>query len=117
MKGPPIAVWGCERNGLPQARRSRVAAGKFGGYTARAAACRRVPPRAPLRRYSVSPAGLKHSGEWSAPALANLRYDPDPISATAIRRADPDWALRVSKTALRDEVTHTVIPAEETTAR
>jgi nicotinate-nucleotide adenylyltransferase len=84
------------------------------GYDARAVAS---PAAAWLRRYAVPPAGLKHSGEWSAPALANLRYDPDPISATAIRRADPDWALLVSKTALRDEVTHTVIPAEETTAR
>ena len=84
------------------------------GYYRQAAAS---PAAAWLRRYSVSPAGLKHSGEWSAPALAYLRYDPDPISATAIRRADPDWALRIATGALRDEVTHTVIPAEETTAR
>ena len=84
------------------------------GYDARAVAS---PAAAWLRRYSVPPAGLKNSGEWSAPALAYLHYDPDPISATAIRRADPDWALRVAKAGLRDEVTHTAIPLEETTAR
>lgn len=73
------------------------------GYDARAAAS---PAAAWLRRFRVSAASLKHSGKWSAPALATLRYNPDPISATAIRRADPDWASRVATRSLRDEVTH-----------
>jgi nicotinate-nucleotide adenylyltransferase len=84
------------------------------GYDARAAAS---PAAAWLRRFRVSAASLKHSGDWSAPALAYLRYDPDPISATAIRRADPDWATRFSGSALRDSVTHTTLSIEETTAR
>jgi nicotinate-nucleotide adenylyltransferase len=35
-----------------------------------------------------------------------LRFDPDPRSATAIRRADPDWARRLSGKRLRDFLTH-----------
>jgi nicotinate-nucleotide adenylyltransferase len=35
-----------------------------------------------------------------------LRFDPDPRSATAIRRADPDWASRTSGLARRDPLTH-----------
>jgi len=84
------------------------------GYHAQAVAS---PAAAWLRPHRVSAASFKHSGEWSAPALAYLDYDPDPISATALRRADPDWASRVSVAALRDEVTRTPINPEETTAR
>ena len=75
------------------------------------------PAAAWLRRYRVPAAGSKHSGEWSAPALTTLRVRPDPTSATAIRRADPDWALRVSTAGIRDAVTHQPIPTEETTAQ
>ncbi|MFN5782913.1 MAG: nicotinic acid mononucleotide adenylyltransferase, partial [Novosphingobium sp.] len=42
----------------------------------------------------------------SAPALIHLRFDPDPRSATAIRRADPDWASRLGGKAARDPLTH-----------
>ena len=84
------------------------------GYDARAAAS---PAAAWLRRYRVPAASLKAPGQWSAPALTTLRFDPDPISATALRRADPDWASRVSVGALRDQVTHTSLRIEETTAR
>lgn len=82
------------------------------GYYSKAVAS---PAAAWLRRFRVPPASFKHSGRWSAPALTYLRFDPDPISATAIRRADPDWALQVSTRSLRDEVTHK--PFEETSAR
>ena len=75
------------------------------------------PAMAWLRRHRVSAASLKHRGEWSAPALVILRFDPDSRSATAIRRADPDWADRFSTTHLRDQVTHRPIgPREEMTA-
>jgi nicotinate-nucleotide adenylyltransferase len=43
---------------------------------------------------------------WSAPALVTLRFDPDTRSATAIRRADPDWARRSGTRLSRDAVTH-----------
>jgi nicotinate-nucleotide adenylyltransferase len=84
------------------------------GYDGRAAAS---PAAAWLRRYRVSAASLKHSDDWSAPALATLRFDPDSTSATALRRAHPDWASRVSTAALRDQVTHTIIGHGETTAQ
>lgn len=75
------------------------------------------PAMAWLRRYRVSAASFKHRGGWSAPALVILRFDPDPRSATAIRRADPDWSRREASTVLRDQVTHRRIASrEETTA-
>ncbi len=67
------------------------------------------PAMAWLRRYRLSAAGLRNRGEWSAPALIELRFDPDPRSATQIRRADPHWADRHGGPAPRDEVTHSLI--------
>ncbi|MEM6907588.1 MAG: nicotinate-nucleotide adenylyltransferase [Pseudomonadota bacterium] len=51
------------------------------------------PAMAWLRRYRVTAASFRHRGQWSAPALVFLRFDPDHRSATAIRRANADWAL------------------------
>lgn len=59
-----------------------------------------------LGRYRRSAASMKHRAGWSAPALIHLRFDPDPRSATAIRRADPDWASRYSGKGHRDRLTH-----------
>lgn len=64
------------------------------------------PARAWLGRYRRSAAMLSHRTGWSAPALIELRFDPDPRSATAIRRADPDWAARFAGKVLRDPLTH-----------
>jgi nicotinate-nucleotide adenylyltransferase len=70
-----------------------------------------------LRWYRVPLAGFVNGGAWSAPALVTLRFDPDPRSATAIRRADPDWAARFAGPPPRDQLTHRRIEArEETTA-
>ena len=72
------------------------------------------PAMAWLRRYSVPAAGFASKGKWSAPTLVLLRFDPDPRSATAIRRADPDWALRYDGITPRDQVTrHLIRQAEE----
>jgi nicotinate-nucleotide adenylyltransferase len=68
------------------------------------------PAMAWLGRYRTSPAGLKDQGGRSAPALVTLRFDPDDRSATAIRRADPDWSGTYSGVALRDQVTRRPIP-------
>ena len=76
------------------------------GYDAAALAS---PAMAWLRRFRVPAAGLRNRGEWSAPALVELRFDPDPRSATAIRRADPNWASRFSGAPPRDQVTHFLI--------
>ncbi|MEM6857074.1 MAG: nicotinate-nucleotide adenylyltransferase [Pseudomonadota bacterium] len=59
------------------------------GYSASAMTS---PAMAWLRRYSVSAAGFRKRGQWSAPALVFLRFDPDHRSATAIRRANAEWA-------------------------
>ncbi|MFC0589766.1 nicotinate-nucleotide adenylyltransferase [Novosphingobium aquiterrae] len=73
------------------------------GYDGTAAAS---PAAAWLGRYRRSSASLKHRAGWSAPALILLRFDPDPRSATAIRRADPHWADRLAGKRLRDRLTH-----------
>jgi nicotinate-nucleotide adenylyltransferase len=74
------------------------------------------PAMAWLRRFRAPAGGLSKRGEWSAPALLLLRFDPDPRSATALRRADPDWARRFIGAPPRDQVTHDLIhttnPAE-----
>jgi nicotinate-nucleotide adenylyltransferase len=59
-----------------------------------------------LSRYRRTAASLRHRAGWSAPALIYLRFDPDSRSATAIRRADPDWARRYAGKAQRDRLTH-----------
>lgn len=45
-----------------------------------------------FRRYRVSAASIRKRGQWSAPALVFLRFDPDHRSATAIRRDNSGWA-------------------------
>ena len=80
------------------------------GYDAQADAS---PASAWLRRYRVPAATFRNRGEWSAPSLVILRFDPDPRSATAIRRADPNWADRFTDGAVRDQLTFRRIdPAE-----
>jgi len=79
------------------------------GYDAAAFAS---PAMAWLGRYRKPPASSNFRETWSAPALLTLRFDPDPTSATAIRRDDPDWAQKLSRIGLRDEVTHHVIPGD-----
>ena len=71
------------------------------------------PAMAWLRRFQVPLSSFRNGGEWSAPALVTLRFDPDPRSATAIRRADPDWASRHAGFSPRDQVTHRLIPSGE----
>ncbi|RXZ64736.1 nicotinate-nucleotide adenylyltransferase [Pelagerythrobacter rhizovicinus] len=63
------------------------------------------PATAWLRRHRVEAAEFRNRGEWSAPSLVTLRFDPDPRSATAIRRADPEWAGRYSQVPPRDQLT------------
>ena len=82
------------------------------GYDAAALAS---PAMAWLRRFRVPLASFKSRGEWSAPALVILRFDPDSRSATALRLADPDWASRITATQLRDQVTHRRIDTPEET--
>lgn len=84
------------------------------GYDAAALAS---PAMAWLGRFRRPLSSLRGPGKWSAPALVTLRFDPDTRSATAIRRADPDWARRpgdrLSRSGTcRDGVTHHLIPGD-----
>ncbi len=76
------------------------------GYDDKAVAS---PAMAWLRRYRLSAANFRNRREWSAPALIELRFDPDPRSATQLRRADPDWAAGFAGPPPRDEITHSMI--------
>lgn len=51
--------------------------------------------------------------QWRPPALVQLRFRPDPRSATQFRRAHPNWHLRPRPQQLRDAVTHRAIPVKE----
>lgn len=70
------------------------------------------PAMAWLRHYRLSAAVFLNRNEWSAPALIELRFDPDPRSATALRLADPEWASRFAGSPPRDGVTHSLIHDE-----
>lgn len=70
------------------------------------------PAMAWLRRFRLPAACLKNREEWSAPALIELRFDPDPRSATAMRLSDPDWTRRFAGPPPRDAVTHSLIPED-----
>ena len=76
------------------------------GYDAHAVAS---PAMAWLRRYRLAASRLRSRSKWSAPALIELRFDPDSRSATQIRRTDPQWANGFAGPAMRDEVTHSPI--------
>ncbi len=64
-----------------------------------------------LGRYRRTAASFRNRAGWSAPALIHLRFDPDPRSATELRRADPHWARGIAGQTLRDAVTrHPIRP-------
>ena len=75
------------------------------------------PAMAWLRRYRVPAARIRKRGQWSAPALVYLRFDPDHRSATAIRRVHAGWAeallSRDGDAAVRDRLTFRTIRSEE----
>ena len=63
------------------------------------------PAMAWLRRYRVSAASIRRGRKRSAPALVFMRFDPDPRSATAIRRDNADWAQHYGAVPGRDPLT------------
>jgi nicotinate-nucleotide adenylyltransferase len=70
-----------------------------------------------LRRYRVPAASFRKRGQWSAPALVLLRFDPDHRSATAIRRAHAGWAQALlgpdGTASVRDRLTFRKVRSEE----
>ncbi len=99
-----LHLWKDWRN---MAREMPIAVIARPGYNRRALAS---PAMAWLRRFRLPASCLKNRAEWSAPALIELRFDPEPRSATAMRQADPDWARRFTGPPPRDAVTHSLIP-------
>lgn len=84
------------------------------GYDADAFAS---PAMAWLGKYRRPLHSFRRPARWSAPALVTLRFDPDTRSATALRRADPDWASksepgRSGERLARDPVTHRLVPGD-----
>lgn len=83
------------------------------GYDARAMTS---PAMVWFRRYRVSAASIRKRGQWSAPALVLLRFDPDHRSATAIRRGNADWAAALlgpdRDVPLRDRLTFRTVRPE-----
>lgn len=84
------------------------------GYDGQAMAS---PAMAWLRRYRVPAASIRKRGQWSAPALVLLRFDPDYRSATALRRAHAGWAEEYlgkgRTTPVRDRLTFRKVRSEE----
>lgn len=113
MGADNLAQFNRWRNWRGIARSMPIAVLARPGYDGAAAAS---PAASWLRRYRVSAAGLKNAARWSAPALAYLRHDPDPISATALRRAAPDWASRYAAAVLRDPLTRRIVTDREPAA-
>lgn len=54
------------------------------------------PATAWLRRFVRPATGIRQWTMWRPPALVLLHFRPDPSSATALRRADPDWYRHIS---------------------
>lgn len=80
------------------------------GYNAEAMSS---PAMAWFRRYRVSAASIRKRGQWSAPALVFMRFDPDTRSATAIRRDNADWASHYRTATVRDRLTFRQIQSWE----
>jgi nicotinate-nucleotide adenylyltransferase len=78
------------------------------GYNARAKADRAFGW---LREFVHPAARARHWTDWRPPALVLLRFRPDPSSATALRRANPDWHRPLLSTpkCQRDPVTRRLI--------
>ncbi len=62
-----------------------------------------------LRKYVRPACDARNWTEWRPPALVLLRFRPDTSSATALRRADPDWFHSLAPTPIRDAVTRRLI--------
>jgi len=113
MGSDNLIQFGRWRNWRTIARTMPIAVIARPGYDASAVA---NPAAAWLGRFRKPVSSLQTRGEWSAPALVSLRFDPDSSSATAIRKADPHWAERLPVRSLRDGVTHKPIPARDAVA-
>ena len=67
------------------------------------------PAMAWFRRFVRRPEQRHHWTKWSTPALVFLRFRRDPLSTTALRRADPYWFHRYKELGTRDGVTRNIV--------
>ncbi len=67
------------------------------------------PAMAWFRRFVRRPDQIRNWTQWSRPALVFLRFRPDPRSATALRKADPDWFEDYATGSIRDAVTRRLV--------
>jgi nicotinate-nucleotide adenylyltransferase len=107
MGSDNLAQFGRWKNWRRIARLMPIAVIARPGYNSQAIAS---PAMAWLRRFRRSGASLMDRARWSTPALIYLRFDPDQRSATAMRRADPQWAGHGQPSSMRDGVTRSLIP-------
>lgn len=89
------------------ARKTPIAVISRPGYNGEA---RTAPAMAWLRRYVRPASQSREWTEWRPPAIVLLRFRPDPTSATALRRQDPQWHLSFDRTVPRDPVSRRRIP-------
>jgi nicotinate-nucleotide adenylyltransferase len=106
MGGDNLAQFSQWRDWRRIARTMPIAVIARPGYDHRARATRAMGW---LRKF-VRPAGqAKNWTKWRPPALVLLRFRPDNSSATAVRRANPDWYRSQTSTPVRDSVTRRMI--------
>ena len=68
------------------------------------------PATAWLRRFVRPQPDIRNWTRWRPPAIVLLHMRPDPSSATAIRRADPDWHRRYPSTPATRAALHRRLP-------
>lgn len=66
-----------------------------------------------LRRFVRPVCQRKMWTQWRTPALVQLRFRPDPRSATLFRRTHPHWYFKSCPAHMRDAVTHRAVPEKE----
>ncbi|MFT3968536.1 MAG: nicotinate-nucleotide adenylyltransferase [Sphingobium sp.] len=71
------------------------------------------PAMAWLRRFVRRARQSGRWTQWRPPALVQLRFRPDPRSATQFRRANPHWQNHHRHQYLRDVVTRRLLPVKE----
>lgn len=62
-----------------------------------------------LRQFVRPASHLNDWTSWRPPALVLLRFNPDPASATLLRRGKPDWHTSFTRESRRDSVTRRLI--------
>ncbi len=68
-----------------------------------------APAMAWFRRYMRPAREIGQWADWPLPAITILRFRADSRSATAIRRANPEWHAQYADRLVRDDVTRSLL--------